>query len=64
MTADLYIKIACNDEEKKRILDAVGIINEVKDMYSKTGIAEAEYASSILRQAVGVLNGVIDGEYL
>lgn len=62
MTGELYVRILLNDDERQKVIDAVKVIEEVKDCFTKAGVYDSNDLDT-LTQAKEVLGRVIDSEY-
>lgn len=62
MTGELYVRILLNDDERQKVVEAVKVIEEVKDCFAKAGVYDSNDLDT-LAQATEVLGRVIDSEY-
>lgn len=63
MQANLWVKIEINDEERKRIEDAIKIMNEIDYLYNKVG-TDVEWIHNDLIDGISALKGVLEGVYI
>lgn len=62
MQANLWVKIEINDEERKRIEDAIEIMSEIDYLYNKVGTVD--WIHNDLIDGISALKGVLEGQYL
>ena len=63
MVAETYTRIEFDDNEKKRIEDAIVVLFEVADCYRKAG-TDCEWVINLLIDGVSALKGVLEGQYI
>lgn len=61
MDANLWVKIEINDEERKRIEEAIKIMDEIDYCFSKAG--GVEWIHNDLIDGISALKGVLEGNY-
>ena len=62
MTGELYVKILLDDDERQKVIDAVKVIKEIKECFTKSGVYDSNDLDTLTR-ATEVLGRVIDYEY-
>ena len=64
MTAEIYAKITVeSEEEKKRIRDAIRVMNDVAYAYEKTGLESVKFLIEDLNDGISALSGVLEELY-
>lgn len=63
MDGDLYTKLNIDEHERKRIEDAIDIMEQVAEVYLKTGLNSTQKLASDLYDAISVLKGTLEGLY-
>lgn len=63
MTGELYGRILIDDNDKKRIEEAIEVMKEVDWEYSKLGLESVKFLIEDLRDGVSALKGILEGLY-